>query len=71
MPNLAGRLDRYVAAAVFGAYGAALLFLVGMFMVFDLLFQMNAPAGLEFWGDDRMFEMGPVVLFNRRGVRCY
>ncbi|MCA8958204.1 MAG: LptF/LptG family permease [Planctomycetes bacterium] len=42
---MAGRLDRYVAAAVFGAYGAALLFLVGMFMVFDLLFQM--PRYLE------------------------
>jgi lipopolysaccharide export system permease protein len=36
-----GRLDRYVALAVAGAYAAALLFLVAMFVVFDLLFEMD------------------------------
>lgn len=36
-----GRIDRYVASAVVGAYLAALLFLGMMFVVFDLLFEMD------------------------------
>ena len=38
---MAGRMDRYVASAVAGAYLAALLFLGMMFVVFDLLFEMD------------------------------
>ena len=38
---MAAKLDRYVASAVLGAYFAALIFLVTMFIVFDLLFEMD------------------------------
>lgn len=36
------RMDRYVARAVVGAYGATLLFLFSMFVVLDLLLSMNS-----------------------------
>ena len=45
---MTARLDRYVTMNVLGAYAAALGFLVAMFVVFDLLFEMNryvATAG--------------------------
>ena len=38
---MVAKLDRYVASAVLGAYFAALFFLVTMFIVFDLLFEMD------------------------------
>lgn len=43
---MAGRMDRYVASAVVGAYLAALLFLGMMFVVFDLLFEMDSYVGV-------------------------
>ena len=36
-----GRMDRYVAATTLGAYVSALMFLIAMFVVFDILFEMS------------------------------
>lgn len=38
---MGGRMDGYVAKAVFGAYGAGLVFLILMTVVFDLLFNLS------------------------------
>lgn len=38
---MTGRMDRYVAKAVLGAYAAALVFLVFMFIIFETLFDMD------------------------------
>ena len=63
------RLDRYVASTVLGAYFAALLFLVGMFVVFDLLFEMNTYMRVAEQNDVGLFElMGKLVKFNLLGL---
>ena len=38
---IAGRLDRYVSKAVYGAYAAGLLFLLMLTIVFDVLFNLS------------------------------
>lgn len=54
---MAGRMDRYVAATVAGAYLAALVFLAMMFVVFDLLFEMDSYVSVANRDEIGVFEL--------------
>ncbi len=52
-----GRLDRYVARAVFGSYGATLLFVMVLWAVYDLLLGMSKYREAAERNDLGMFEL--------------